>query len=204
MSSAKFITLEGIDGAGKSSHVKWLAERIRHAGHDLVLTREPGGTPLGERLRELLLNEPMDPRSEILLAFAARQAHLSQLIRPSLERGAWVLSDRFSDATYAYQGGGRGVDAAQIRVLEQWVQQGLQPDLVLYFDVPTEVGMARRQIASTTLDRFEQEQAAFFERVRSVYRARAQAEPQRIRVIDGTRSIEAVRAQIDSILAAIL
>ena len=204
MSSAKFISLEGIDGAGKSSHVKWLAEHIRNAGHDLVLTREPGGTPLGERLRELLLNEPMDPRSEILLAFAARQAHLSQLILPSLERGAWVLSDRFSDATYAYQGGGRGVDAAQIRVLEQWVQQGLQPDLVLYFDVPTEVGMARRQIASTTLDRFEQEQAEFFGRVRSVYRARAQAEPQRIRVIDGTRSIEAVRAQIDSILAAIL
>jgi dTMP kinase len=202
MNNAKFISLEGIDGAGKSSHVQWLAERIRNAGHELMLTREPGGTPLGERLRELLLNESMDPRSEVLLAFAARQAHLSQLIRPALARGAWVLSDRFTDSTYAYQGGGRGVDLAQIRALEEWVQQGLQPDLVLYFDVPIEIGMARRQTASATLDRFEQEQAEFFERVRTVYQARAQAEPQRIRVIDGTRNIEQVRAQIENILVS--
>lgn len=204
MQRGKFISLEGIDGAGKSSHVQWLAAHLREAGHEAILTREPGGTPLGERLRELLLNEPMDLRTETLLAFAARQEHLARVIEPALSAGHWVLSDRFTDATYAYQGGGRGLAEARIAVLENWVQQGLQPDLSLYFDVPVEVGAARRQAASAALDRFERERTDFFERVRMTYLARAQREPGRLRVIDGTQSLEQVRAQLERVLAEFL
>jgi dTMP kinase len=204
MQRGKFITLEGIDGAGKSSHVEWLAESLRRSGRTVILTREPGGTPLGEQLRTLLLNQPMDLRTETLLAFAARQEHLAQVIEPALAAGQWVVSDRFTDATYAYQGGGRGLSAERIAALESWVQDGLQPDLTLYFDVPVAVGMARRQAASAELDRFERERDDFFERVRNVYLERAARDPQRLRVIDGTQSLDHVRASLESVLAEAL
>jgi dTMP kinase len=200
MKRGKFISLEGIDGAGKSSHVEWLAGIIRKAGRALVVTREPGGTALGERLRDLLLNQAMDLRTETLLAFAARQEHLSQVIHPALAAGKWVLSDRFTDATYAYQGGGRGMSEEKIATLETWVQEGLQPDLSLYFDVPAAVGIARRQAASAELDRFERERADFFERVRDNYLTRAQREPRRLRVIDSTKALEQVREQLQTIM----
>jgi dTMP kinase len=197
----RFITLEGIDGAGKSSHVEWLAGRLRALGHDLVVTREPGGTPLGERLRELILHEPMDLRTETLLVFAARQEHLASVIRPALEAGKWVLSDRFTDATYAYQGSGRGLGAEAVGVLEDWVQQGLQPDMTLYFDVPGEVGQARRRAAGVALDRFEREALDFHDRVRAGYLARAAQWPQRFRVIDGTRALHEVRKELEALFA---
>ncbi|HKY02317.1 MAG TPA: dTMP kinase [Burkholderiales bacterium] len=200
MNRGKFLSLEGIDGAGKSSHVEWLAQRLSEAGLTVVVTREPGGTPLGERLRTLLLNEPMDLRTETLLAFAARQEHLAQVITPALAEGKWVLSDRFTDATYAYQGGGRGLSEAKIAALENWVQEGLQPDLSFYFDVPAAVGIARRQAASAELDRFERERADFFERVRNAYLERAQSDPRRLRVIDGTQNLDQVRVALESIL----
>jgi dTMP kinase len=199
----KFITLEGIDGAGKSTHLPWLAERLRQGGRELVVTREPGGTPLGERLRELLLHEPMDPATETLLMFAARCEHLQRVIRPALARGAWVLCDRFTDATFAYQGGGRGVPAAKLSRLEDWVQEGLQPDLTLFFDVPVEVGQARLAGAGAGLDRFEREARAFHERVRSAYLARAQATPGRVRVIDSSRPVPDVQKELEVVLASI-
>lgn len=195
-----FITLEGIDGAGKTSHVEWIAERIRKSGRQVVVTREPGGTPLGERLRELLLNEPMDLRTETLLAFAARQEHLVQLILPTLEAGTCVLSDRFTDATFAYQGGGRGLAPQRIEILEKWVHEGIQPDLTLYFDVPSEVGQARRRAASDQLDRFEREASDFFDRVRAGYLDRMAREPHRIRRIDSTRPLPDVRAALEEYL----
>jgi dTMP kinase len=193
----RFITLEGIDGAGKSSHVDWLADRLRAGGRELVVTREPGGTPLGERLRELILNEPMDLRTETLLVFAARQEHLAKVVLPSLAAGRWVLSDRFTDATFAYQGAGRGLGAMRVQVLEDWVQEGFRPDLTVYFDVPAEVGQARRQAAGTALDRFEREDADFHRRVRDAYLARAAAEPGRFRVIDGAGSLAEVRKELE-------
>jgi dTMP kinase len=204
MIRGRFITLEGIDGAGKSSHVEWLRERIASSGRTVIVTREPGGTVLGEHLRALLLNEAMDLRTETLLAFAARQEHLVALIEPALAAGTWVLSDRFTDATYAYQGGGRGLPAERIALLEQWVQEGVQPDLSLYFDVPVEVGLARRRAASAELDRFERERADFFERVRAVYLQRAAADPRRLRVVDGTRKLEEVRADLQTMLEDVL
>ena len=188
----KFITLEGIDGAGKSTHLAWLAERLRRNGRELVVTREPGGTPLGEKLRELLLHEPMDPATETLLMFAARCEHLQRVIRPALARGAWVVSDRFTDATFAYQGGGRGVPPAKLSALEDWVQDGLQPDLTLFFDVPVELGQARLRGAGAGLDRFEREARAFHERVRAAYLERARAHPDRVRVIDSSRPLAVV------------
>ncbi len=196
----RFFTLEGIDGAGKSSHVDWLAGRLRDKGHDVVVTREPGGTPLGERLRDVILHEPMDLRTETLLVFAARQEHLIRVIRPSLEAGKWVLSDRFTDATFAYQGAGRQLGAAPVTALEQWVQQGLQPDVTFYFDVPAEVGQARRRAASASLDRFEAEAEAFHARVREGYLTRAASDPQRFRVVDGTRTLDEVREQLETFL----
>ena len=196
----RFITLEGIDGAGKSSHVEWLAQRLREKGHEIVVTREPGGTPLGERLREVILHEPMDLRTETLLVFAARQEHLARVIRPSLEAGKWVLSDRFTDATFAYQGAGRQLGAAPVTALEQWVQQGLQPDVTFYFDVPAEVGQARRRAASQSLDRFESEAEAFHARVRDGYLTRAASDPLRFRIVDGTRPVEEVRKQLELFL----
>jgi len=194
-SRGKFITLEGVDGAGKSTHLDFIAEWLRARGHEVVVTREPGGTPLGEILRDLLLHRDMDADTELLLMFAARQAHLSQLILPSLARGAWVLSDRFTDASYAYQCGGRGLVEARVAALEAWVQQGFQPDLTLVFDVSAEIAAARRG-AARTADRFEREADAFFERVRAAYLMRAAAEPRRIRVVDASPAIRAVQLNV--------
>jgi dTMP kinase len=200
----KLITLEGIDGAGKSTHLEWLAERLRQEGRrEVVVTREPGGTPLGEKLRTVLLHEPMDIGTETLLVFAARQQHLAQVIRPALDRGAWVLSDRFTDATFAYQGGGRGVPTAKLEGLEAWVQEGLQPDLTLFFDVPVEVGQDRLRAAHASLDRFEGEALAFHERVRAAYLERAAQNPSRIRVIDATRALSDVRKILQEIISTL-
>ena len=194
-----FITLEGVDGAGKSTHLAWIAEHLRARGHDVVVTREPGGTPLGERLRELLLSEPMHIETETMLMFAARREHLARVIAPALEAGRWVLSDRFTDATYAYQGGGRGLSSDRIAALERWVHGDLQPDLTLYFDLSVEVARERLAASESTPDRFEREAAGFFERVRSTYLERAAAHPQRIKVIDAAKSLDNVKNTLESI-----
>ena len=195
----KFITLDGVDGAGKSTHLGYVADWLRGQGREVVVTREPGGTPLGESLRELLLHREMDADTELLLMFAARQEHLAQLILPALARGAWVLSDRFTDASYAYQCGGRGIAVERIAALEAWVQQGFKPDLTLLFDVPAEVAEARRS-AAREADRFEREADSFFNRVRNAYLARAQAEPARIHVLDARRSVAELQTQISALL----
>ena len=195
-----FITLEGIDGAGKSSHVGWIAERLRRPGREVVVTREPGGTPAGEKLRDLLLHDPMDVGTETLLVFAARQEHLTRVIRPALERGSWVVCDRFTDASFAYQGGGRGFPARKLETLEEWVQDGLQPDLTLFFDVPVSIGQARLKAAQAVYDRFEREDTGFHERVRAVYLERAERFPRRFRVIDASRSLPEVRKSLEEII----
>jgi len=197
----KFITFEGIDGAGKSSHVEWLAEWLREKGQVVHVTREPGGTELGEKLRELLLHAPMHLETETLLMFAARREHLDRLIEPALNRGEWVVCDRFSDATYAYQGGGRGLDRAKLQQLEHWVHGSLQPDLTLLFDLPLDVARERIALASRVLDRFEQERADFHERVRQAYLERAHSAPMRIRVINAQLSIEEIRKELQHIVA---
>jgi dTMP kinase len=197
----KFITFEGIDGAGKSSHVEWLAEWLREKGQIVHVTREPGGTELGEKLRELLLHAPMHLETETLLMFAARREHLARLIEPALNRGEWVVCDRFSDATYAYQGGGRGLDRAKLQQLEHWVHGSLQPDLTLLFDLPLDVARERIALASRVLDRFEQERADFHERVRQAYLERAHSAPMRIRVINAQLSIEEIRKELQHIVA---
>lgn len=199
MSRGGFITFEGIDGAGKSSHVDALAEWLRSRGHEVLLTREPGGTHLGERLRELVLHAPMDTLTETLLVFAARHDHLRHAIEPALARGAVVLCDRFTDATFAYQGGGRGFDLSVLSTLEQWVQQGRQPDLTLWFDLPPELAAARRRAAREP-DRFERQELDFFERVREGYARRAAEAPARFARIDADRSREAVRAVLQQVL----
>jgi dTMP kinase len=204
--TGRFITLEGIDGAGKSTHVAWLGERIAALGHRVVATREPGGTPLGEKLRALLLHDPMTHDSETLLMFAARREHLEQVIRPALARGEWVLCDRFTDATYAYQGGGNGVPLACIRALEDWIHGDCQPDLTLLFDVDPATSRSRLEKArreGRELDRFEREAGPYFERVRAAYLERAAAEPRRFRRIDGTQPLAAVRVELASHLAAL-
>lgn len=194
-----FITLEGIDGAGKSTHLAWLAEQLRARGSDVVVTREPGGTPLGEKLRGLLLNEPMHIETEALLMFAARREHLDKVIQPALARGAYVISDRFTDASFAYQCGGRGIAEAKLRVLEDWVQAGLQPDLTLLFDV--DVAIASQRLAgNASLDRFEQEQKEFFERVRTHYLRRARQYPARFRILNSAHSVEQIRAELTDII----
>ncbi len=195
----KFITLEGVDGAGKSTHLGFVADWLRQQGRDVVVTREPGGTPLGETLRELLLHREMDADTELLLMFAARQAHLAGLIRPALARGAWVVSDRFTDASYAYQCGGRGIAVERIAALEAWVQRGFAPDLTLLFDVPPEVAEARRS-AARSADRFEREADSFFSRVRKAYLDRAHAEPARIRVLDARHGIAELQSEIGRLL----
>jgi dTMP kinase len=203
----RFITLEGIDGAGKSTHVAWLAEQIAAHGHTVVTTREPGGTPFGEALRELVLREPMTHDAETLVMFAARREHLERVIRPALARGDWVLCDRFTDATYAYQGGGHGVATERIAELERWIHGDCRPDLTFLFDVPTAVSHARLSHAAgqgRDLDKFEREADGFFTRVRDAYLARAAADPQRFRVIDGTRPVVVVRGEIAAHLAAIV
>jgi len=200
----RFITLEGIDGAGKSTHAAWLAETLVARGKHVVATREPGGTPLGERLRDLLLAEPMTHDTEALLMFAARREHVEHVIRPALARGDWVLCDRFTDATHAYQGGGHGVDGTFIAELEVWVHGDCRPDLTLLFDVPVEVAggrLSRNARDGRVLDKFEREERAFFQRVRDAYLARAVAEPARFRVVSADRPIEAVRAHLERILA---
>lgn len=199
----KFITLEGIDGAGKSSHLAWIGERLRQAGREVVVTREPGGTPLGEKLRDILLRDAMDAGTETLLMFAARQEHLSRVVRPGLARGAWVVSDRFTDASFAYQGGGRGFSVDKLRILEAWVQEGLQPDLTLYFDVPVSTGQARLQRAEGAQDRFEQEDAAFHERVRAAYLARARQFPERFRIIDARKRPDEIKIMLEDILSSL-
>ena len=197
----RFVTFEGIDGAGKSSHIEALADWARDRGVEVVLTREPGGTPLAERLRDLFLHETMDPLTEALLVFAARRDHLRLVIEPALARGAMVLCDRFTDATFAYQGAGRGFDAAVLAQLEAWVQSGRQPDLTLWFDLaPTEA--ARRRAAVRSADRLEREDEAFFTRVRDGYAQRAQAAPARFARIDAAQTREAVRADAIAALAA--
>jgi dTMP kinase len=188
----RFITLEGIDGAGKSTQVDVVAKQLRAHGADVVVTREPGGTPMGEQVRQLVLHQPMTPRTETLLVFAARAQHVEAVVEPALSAGRWVLCDRFTDATFAYQGGGRGVAEADIATLEQWVHPGLQPDLTLLFDVPPEVA-ATRLAKARAADRFEQEQTQFFARVREVYRARARRYPERFIVVDGTQDAGTVQ-----------
>ncbi|MBL0949673.1 MAG: dTMP kinase [Pseudomonas sp.] len=201
-----FITLEGPEGAGKSTNREYLAERLREQGVDVLLTREPGGTPLAERIRELLLDpsdEPMAADTELLLVFAARAQHLQQVIRPALVKGSVVLCDRFTDATYAYQGGGRGLSIERIAQLEQFVQGELRPDLTLIFDLPVEVGLARAA-ARGRLDRFEQEGRGFFEAVRQAYLQRAEQAPQRYRVLDAGQTLTQVQADIDALLPSLL
>ncbi|WP_019342487.1 dTMP kinase [Stutzerimonas stutzeri] len=201
-----FITLEGPEGAGKSTNREYLAQRLRDRGLDVVLTREPGGTPLAERIRELLLapaDEPMNSDTELLLVFAARAQHLAQVIRPALGRGAVVLCDRFTDATYAYQGGGRGLSSQRIEQLESFVQGEMRPDLTLIFDLPVEVGLSRAA-ARGRLDRFEQEGLGFFEAVRSTYLNRARDDRQRYRIVDASQSLTAVQQDLDELLPEVL
>ena len=201
-----FITLEGPEGAGKSTNRDYLAERLRAQGIEVVLTREPGGTPLAERIREVLLatgDEPMNPDTELLLVFAARAQHLAEVIRPALARGAVVICDRFTDSTYAYQGGGRGLSLERIATLETFVQGDLRPDLTLLFDLPVEVGMARAS-ARGRLDRFELEGQAFFDAVRSAFLQRAKAEPTRYYLLDAAQPLSQVQQAIDALLPTLL
>ena len=192
----KFITLEGVDGAGKSTHIPWIAERLRAGGREVVVTREPGGTPLAEKLRALVLAEPMDPLAETLLMLAARADHVQHVIQPALDRGAWVVCDRFADATAAYQGGGKGVSADFIRRLSQAAHPGLMPDQTLVFDCPYDVSRGRLGASGRKLDRFEAEERGFFDRVRKAYQDLATAEPGRVQIIDGSKTENEVKVQL--------
>lgn len=197
--TGRFVTFEGLDGAGKSTHIDRVVALFQCCGCEVVCTREPGGTALGERLREILLNDAMTPDSEALLMFAARSEHLSQVIWPALARGATVVSDRFTDASFAYQGGGRGLDYARLAILEQWVQGDLQPDLTLLFDLPYEV--ARTRLAAVrTLDRFEREAEDFHNRVRRAYLRRALESRERIQVIDAAQELDLISKQVEEIV----
>lgn len=200
--TAKFITLEGMDGAGKSTHIPSIIEMLQARGREVISTREPGGTVLGERLRELLLHEHMHAETETLLMFAARREHIASVIAPALARGAYVLSDRFTDATYAYQSGAKGVPVRKIEILEQWVQEDLQPDLTLLFDVPVEVSVARLATARSP-DKFERESVEFFARIRNTYLERASKNPARFRVIDGSKPLEEVAKAVEEVIATI-
>ena len=200
MARGKFITVEGGEGVGKSTNIAFIAEQLAAAGHTPVRTREPGGTGMAEQIRQLLLahgDEPMSAWTELLLIFAGRAQHLAQVIEPALAAGQWVLCDRFTDATYAYQGGGRGLNIEHIAALEQLVQGELRPDLTILLDAPVEVGRQRAQ-ARAQLDRFESEQVAFFERVRTAYRARAAAEPMRFLIVDAAEDLVAVQADLNA------
>ena len=196
----KFITFEGIDGAGKSSHLAGVVDLVRRHGRQVVSTREPGGTPLGEKLRELLLSEAMHLETEALLMFAARREHLALVIEPALARGDWVICDRFSDATYAYQGGGRGLDKTKLAQLEQWVHGHLQPDLTFLFDLPPAVAGQRIAAQGRELDRFEQERADFHSRVRQAYLERAAPAPQRIALINADQRLETIKSQVEEMV----
>ncbi|KIG11408.1 thymidylate kinase [Caballeronia concitans] len=206
MARGKFITFEGIDGAGKTTHLDWfrqqLYDKIAASGRHVVMTREPGGTALGETLRGILLNQPMDLETEALLMFASRREHLAQVIEPALARGDWVLSDRFSDATFAYQGGGRGLPRDKLEALERWVQGGFHPDLTVLFDVPTETASERRSAARAP-DKFESESEAFFERTRAEYLRRAAESPERFVIVDSTQPIDTIRKRLEDVVAAL-
>ena len=202
----KFITLEGMDGAGKSTHIPTIIAALKARGIEVVSTREPGGTRLGEQLRALLLNDAMHPETETLLMFAARREHIDSVIEPALKRGAWVLSDRFTDATYAYQCGAKGVSSSKIKQLEKWVQgQGknsVQPDLTLLFDVPVEISMTRLSTAREP-DKFEREDAKFFEKLRHAYLTRASENPTRFRIIDANQALDKVKVLVENIISTI-
>ena len=199
----KFITLEGVDGAGKSTHIEFIADALRAGGSHVIVTREPGGTDVAEALREAILRHPMQPLSETLLLFAARSEHVSKVIGPALAAGTSVICDRFGDATVAYQGGGKGVPMALIRSLSDTVHPGLKPDRTLVFDCSYEVSSQRMKASGRALDRFEREDRPFFERVRAAYLDAAKAEPDRVRVIDATGTLEVIRKSIASNLAGL-
>ena len=204
--TGRFITVEGTEGAGKTSNVAFLRERLEAAGKTVVLTREPGGTPLGEAIRDLLLGhrgDGMAVDAELLLVFAARAEHIAHRIRPALAQGHWVLCDRFTDATYAYQGGGRGIDVDRIAALEHWVQGNLRPDLTIVLDVPVEIGLARAGGRSAP-DRFEREERAFHDAVRAAYRAIAAREPARVQLVDAAQPLPGVRADLQRVLDGFL
>lgn len=200
----RFITLEGIDGAGKSTHLEWLARYLRDRGIRVTLTREPGGTALGERVRELVLHSSaeLNPETETLLMFAARREHIDKVIEPALSSGSWVLSDRFTDATFAYQAAGSGVSWAKVEQLERWVQGTLEPDLTLLFDVAPEVGLARAAHGKRP-DRFESERLAFYERVREAYLKRARAATGRVRVLDAGRPLTEIQKELEEVFSTI-
>ena len=201
----KFITLEGLDGAGKSTQLAWIASFLEQRQIKLCVTREPGGTPLGETLRTLLLDprQKLSPETETLLMFAARREHLDKIILPALAEGTWVLCDRFTDASYAYQSGGSGVDWSKLETLERWVQGSLQPDLTVYFDVTPGTGRARTA-AIKAPDRYEREQESFHQRVRAAYLRRASESGGRIQIIDASRSIEAVQAELEPTFVSLI
>lgn len=201
MTRGRFITLEGVDGAGKSTHVEAIAARLRAPGRRVRVTREPGGTPLAEGLRKLVLTEPMDPIAETMLLFAARADHVRREIEPALAAGDWVLCDRFTDATFAYQGGGKGVPNELIAHLAQVSHDGLLPDRTLVFDCPYETARQRLAGASRAPDRFEQEDRGFFERVRQTYLAMARSQPGRIRVVDASGGLEEIEKKIEEELS---
>ncbi|TRZ90397.1 MAG: dTMP kinase [Rhodocyclaceae bacterium] len=204
MARGRFISFEGIDGAGKSTQHAWLVDYLRGTGHTVVATREPGGTPLGEKLRALLLAEPMHLETEALLMFAARREHVEEVIKPALARGEWVVCDRFADASFAYQGGGRGLDWKKLEVLAEWVLGDLQPDLTLVFDAPVAIAQQRLHAAATfNPDRFEQEQSAFFERVRAAYLRIAAEDSRRVRLIDATQTPASINKLLENIIATL-
>ena len=204
--TGKFITFEGIDGAGKSTHLAWFAQQLQAKlapqGKKVVVTREPGGTPLGERLREVLLHERMHLETEALLMFAGRREHIAEVIQPALDAGDWVISDRFTDATFAYQGGGRGLAIDRLEVLERWVQQGLQPTKTILFDLAPEIAAARLADARTP-DKFEAESAQFFLRTRAEYLRRAAAEPDRFVVLNANRERADIQIDLENLLATL-
>ncbi|WP_277186320.1 dTMP kinase [Caballeronia sp. BR00000012568055] len=206
MARGKFITFEGIDGAGKTTHLDWfrqqLAAKLEAQQRGVVMTREPGGTTLGETLRGILLNQPMDLETEALLMFASRREHLAQVIEPALARGDWVLSDRFTDATFAYQGGGRGLPRDKLEALERWVQGGFQPDLTVLFDIPTDTASERRSSARAP-DKFESESEAFFERTRAEYLRRAEEAPERFFIVDSSKPIDEIRQRLEEVVATL-
>jgi dTMP kinase len=199
----RFITFEGIDGAGKSTQHAWLVDYLRRQGRSVVATREPGGTPLGEKLRTLLLNEPMHLETEALLMFAARREHIAQVIEPALVRGDWVVCDRFVDASFAYQGGGRGLNWEKLKHLAAWVLGDMQPDLTLIFDAPVAIAQQRLRAATLNPDRFEQEKSDFFERVRSAYLRIAAESPHRVRLIDATLTQITINKVLEEIIATL-
>jgi dTMP kinase len=202
-SRGRFITLEGIDGAGKSTQHRWLVEHLRAQGREVVATREPGGTPLGEKLRSLLLTDSMNLETEALLMFAARREHIAEVIQPALERGAWVVCDRFTDASLAYQGGGRGLAMEKLAMLAHWVLADLTPDLTFLFDVPVEIAIERLRINTPDPDRFEREQQGFFERVRNTYLKIAADEPSRVRIIDARQDPESINKLLEVVVSTL-